>query len=146
LHKELSEGQIMETSFPSQFQLEIKSFELTPSELEKALAEVIDLDEHLISFSEKPPLVGYRSVDPTILVAAIGGGGVALTALINGLLKILENQKNQRIIFESKDGMKLDIPVNCPPEQIEVLIRQIRYMDSPRILIPGDQKKEGSHP
>jgi hypothetical protein len=116
-------------------EINIISFDLASTELEEMIKANADFSKHPITFSLQPKLERYRTIDPTVLVAIVSASEVAISALIAGLLRLVENQKNQKIIIQSKDGSKIEIPVGTSPETITELVKQLRYMDSPRIIL-----------
>ena len=125
----------MEHSSQSNIRIEITSNDFSAFDIEQILRKDLKLSKQEISFSLKSKLAEYRAIDPAILVAIIGSSGIALSSLISGLLNIARDRKSQKIVIQSKNGLRLEIPVNTPPEKISELIKQLRYMDSPRIII-----------
>lgn len=124
----------MEHSSQNSLEIEITSNDLSAIELEEIIRKDLDISNLGIYFSLKSKLKGFRSIDPTILVAIIGSSGVALAALISGLFNIAKERKSQKIVIQGKDGASLEIPVDTPPEKISELVKQLRYMDRPRII------------
>lgn len=104
-----------------------------------------DLREYLIS-QELWPEVGasleakksslkFRGLDPTILVALIGALGTGFGALLTGLLQIAQKSAEKKIILQTKDGERLEIPADTPHEKIEQLIATLKQLDDQDIKI-----------
>ena len=68
----------------------------------------------------KPSISRFRTLEPSVLVAIVSGSGVALGALISGLLKISQSLKNQKIVIQSKSGDKLEFPANTPIKNLKI--------------------------
>jgi hypothetical protein len=99
------------------------------------------LEGYLMGLEDTPTLrietqgSRFRTLDPSILVAVVGVAGTALGALIAGLLKVSQERASQRIVIQGKDGTKLELPANTPPEKIDELIEKIRKMNAPYIYM-----------
>ena len=77
----------------------------------------------------------FRALDPSVLVAVAGVSGTALGSLVTGLLKIAQEKKSQKIVIQSKDGSKLEVPSDTSPEEIEELVKKLRMMEAPHIYL-----------
>lgn len=84
----------------------------------------------------------YRdpSIDPTILVALVSGVNSFLTALIVGLLKIVEARKPAGVIvIETRGGKKIQFPAGTPRSEIEFLLEKAEGLEVERVrLVSGD--------
>jgi len=67
-----------------------------------------------------------RGIDPTILVALVGTLGTGLGALITGILQVLKQTAMQKIIIQTENGSKFDIPADMSPEKLDILIEKIK--------------------
>lgn len=83
----------------------------------------------------KPSISRFRTLEPSILVAIVGGASAALGALITNLLKIAQQRKIQKIVIQGKSGAKLEVPADTPSERIDELLEKVREMDTPHILL-----------
>jgi hypothetical protein len=78
-----------------------------------------------------------RGVDPTILVASIGGAGTLLGALITGLFQILKEARTSKLVIVGASGRKVEIPANASNEELARAIEAARVLDAERIsLLP----------
>jgi hypothetical protein len=117
-------------------EIELAGYGITSNELKTILENKIPLDNsNDIVLEVRRREDGYRSIDPTILVAIIGGAGAALGTFISGLLKISEIRKGHKIIIQDKNGARLEVPADTPIEKIYELIKLLKNMENPRILI-----------
>lgn len=85
----------------------------------------------------KVPSGSRSGADPTVLVAIVSGVSAAVSALISGLLRVLERRRvpSATIVVTGSDGTSVTVPAATDPERIEELLRLARELDSPRIWI-----------
>ncbi len=74
-----------------------------------------------------------RDVDATIVVAVASATGAALGALLSGLLEIAKARKVQQVVFQGKDGRRLEVPAETPLDRIDAYLDRLRDMDADRI-------------
>lgn len=72
--------------------------------------------------------------DPAILVAVVSGTSAAVSALITGLLELVQ-QRHQKIVLQATNGRRLEIPANSSPERIKELVDILEQMEIERIRI-----------
>lgn len=94
---------------------------------------IVDADLQFDLMENKPR---SRGVEPTLLVAIVGGAGTALGALVSGLLQIARETHSAKIIVQAKDGRRVEFPVDMPPTKVKELVELMREMDSPTVRLP----------
>jgi len=96
------------------------------------------LDPHLpadqVALNVKTINVQGAITDPAILIAVVSGASAAVSALITGLLQLVQ-QRQQRIILQATNGRRLEIPANSSPERIKELVGILEQMEIERIRI-----------
>jgi len=81
------------------------------------------------------PILRVRGMDPTILVAVVGAAGAGLGALISGLLAVARQSKTKKVIIQGRQGSRLEIPVDTPPDKVDYWIDKLREIDADRIIV-----------
>lgn len=110
---------------------------LKPSAMRELLADELATEEPRVELIERRTSSDYL-VDPIVLVAVVGGSSAAISAIVSGLLRILEARlgpRTGRISIEGREGGKVTVPAGTPLAQVEQLIRLQRDMDIERIHI-----------
>jgi len=107
-----------------------KSKQLPLDKVKSLLENKIDLSEHRISLELVKPESEFRGLDPSVLVAIVGAVGVGLGALISGLLQLAMQTALKKIVIQSRDGAKLEIPADISEEKIVSLIEKIKKMEA----------------
>jgi hypothetical protein len=74
-------------------------------------------------------------LEPTLLVALIGGGATVLGALIQGLLGRTGVGRKGVIRIENADGTVIELPGNSTPEQIREALRPVSVQAVQRIRL-----------
>ena len=87
-----------------------------------------------LAIEEEPE--GTRSLDPTVLVALIGGGATVLSTVITGvlssLLAVYKNSKekdSRQIVLKGKNGRELSIPADTPTEKIQEYMKLLKELE-----------------
>ena len=93
------------------------------------MAEDADVGLHL----RNNPDLDRASIDPTVLVALIGTGGAALTALIQGILQILTPK--QTLVLRGKSGRSLEVPASTSKEKLLELVDTVKELDVEEIIV-----------
>lgn len=90
---------------------------------------------HDIEF--KKPIIDHdrRSLDPDLIIAVIGAGGVALGALISGIFSVASSLRANQISISSKDGRSISVPAHLPPERIKEYIALMESLEIKKIEI-----------
>lgn len=115
---------------PNQFLKIILTATSIPSgELNRRLESQTGWGEDLIKLELEPNTSNTRGIDPTVLVAIVSVTGTALGALISGLVQLAQASRQQRIILQGKDGSRLEIPSNTPPEKIDEMIGKLQMVN-----------------
>ena len=76
-----------------------------------------------------------RGVDPTVLVAIVGAASTSLGALLSGLFGILMQARSNKIVIQTKDGGKIEIPANYSPQQVSDVIGKLQESSVSRIVL-----------
>lgn len=87
-----------------------------------------------LAIEEEPE--GTRSLDPTVLVALIGGGATlvstVITGVVNSLLAVYKNSKEKekrQIVLKGKNGRELSIPADTPPDKIQEYMKLLKELE-----------------
>ncbi len=113
-------------------QIKIISREHKSDELKKFLEEQLN-DSNIKLELKKPEEVGetQRTIDPTILVAIVGGTFAILTTLIAAL-----SQKSaQTIIIQKADSSKIEVPANTPLDKIDEYLKRLDGQPIQKIVV-----------
>jgi hypothetical protein len=92
-------------------------------------------DSGLTHFKIIEQKIRFRSVDPTIVVAIIGAIGASLAAFTNALVSIAKKTQSRKIVLQSQNGSRLEIPADLKSEEIDMLIDKIQIMDKQKVRI-----------
>lgn len=88
---------------------------------------------------EVRPAPRYRDAltGTTILIAVVGGASAALSALINGLFRILDRHgdRSGKIVIRGSNGRTVEAPADFTDEQVERLIAFAQELDSPTVYL-----------
>ena len=76
-----------------------------------------------------------RSLDPTVITAIVGGSAGALVAFVTGILQVAKERRSSRIILQSSEGARLEVPADTPVELINELVKQLHSMSKPTIFL-----------
>jgi hypothetical protein len=111
--------------------------------LERLLATEIEPDSD-VTLSIRDAAHTFRSptaIDPTVLVAVVGGTSAAVSALITGLFRVLEKKrdKSATITLRGADGTKVIAPANATKEQLEELAALASRLSRPSVHLTGSQ-------
>jgi hypothetical protein len=79
-----------------------------------------------------------------LLVAYVGGGAAALSALITGLFALLATRQDQeraavdgaRIVLHGADGSSVECPADATREELDHLVELARRLGSATIELP----------
>ncbi|GAC1347875.1 MAG: hypothetical protein NVSMB27_14270 [Ktedonobacteraceae bacterium] len=115
--------------------INILCYGMQSEDLQILLSEYISDPEETPQFHVESEKSRFRTLDPSVLVAIAGVSGTALGSLLSGLLRIAQEKKSQKIVIQSKDGSKLEVPSDTPPERIEELVKKLRMMEAPHIYL-----------
>lgn len=74
-------------------------------------------------------------LETAVLVAVVAGSSGAFSALITGLLKLLEKRREQKVVVRGQDGRSVEFPAGTPLAEQQRLIEMARALDRPHIEI-----------
>jgi hypothetical protein len=124
--------------------IEIVGGRLSPADLKAALAPHIDGVEIRLDVDERNS--PYRGGPGTeLLVAYIGGGAAALSALITGVFALLAARQGQeraangesaKIVLHGADGSSVECPADATREELDHLVELARRLGSSTIELP----------
>lgn len=72
------------------------------------------------------------------MVAAVGAGSAAISAIIAGIFRVLESRSQRvssKIVIQGSDGRKIEVPGDTPTERIEKLMQLAKDFQPSRIQI-----------
>jgi hypothetical protein len=75
----------------------------------------------------------YRTIEPTVVVAIVSTTGVALGALITGLLGLASQAHGKKIVIQTQRGTRIEVPINCPKEKVQEYIDLLKDLETARI-------------
>jgi hypothetical protein len=75
-----------------------------------------------------------RPFDPTVLVALISGGAIAIGYLIRGLLEVAKARTQQKVILKGAD-FTIEIPADIPDGKLDEYIHKIRDANGVRFIV-----------
>ena len=102
----------------------------------KELKQCVDsLPKEGAEYQLRQKSLGVRGIDPTILVAVISTTGASLVALLTTVLSIAKEKQLSKIIVQSKDGTKIEIPANYSVDKLDAIIKKIKEIETEKILI-----------
>ena len=109
--------------------------DLTVNELKVLLENSSDWDHSIsLEIHEKQDSgLRDRGIDPTVLVAICATTGATLGALITGLLKILQENYKEKVILETKDGLRIEIEARNALKKMHEAVKIVREMNINRI-------------
>ncbi|QIQ05575.1 hypothetical protein [Streptomyces liangshanensis] len=126
--------------------IEIVGGPLSPADLKDALASHIDDAGVRLDVDGRTSL--YRGGSGTeLLVAYVGGGATALSALITGVFALLAMRQGQgqesaadtdgaKIVLHGADGSSVECPANATREELVQLVELARKLGSSTIELP----------
>jgi hypothetical protein len=98
-------------------------------ELKRRFESQIEQKNIPLELTLEPNASSTRGIDPTVLIAIVSVTGTAFGTLISGLLQIAQSGRQGKIILQGKDGARLEIPSDTPPEKVDELIEKLRMID-----------------
>jgi len=105
-------------------------------ELERALQDVVQHAAEPITLEVRKQDAAFR-LEPTILVALIGGGFKVLIELTKGILQLANRSdaSNGVIRIEDSEGNLLEVPANTPVERVQDLLEAVRGRTVSQIML-----------
>lgn len=104
-------------------------------ELKRHCENQIVLKEASIELDLRDRRIDTRGIDSTVLVAVVSVTGTALGALVSGLLQIANARRQSKIILQTRDGSRLEIPSDTQSDRIDELIDKIKRMELEHIRL-----------
>lgn len=74
-------------------------------------------------------------VDSGIVVAIVAAAGAGIGSLISGLLQLAKQSATNKIVLQTKDGTRLEVPVNVSAEELDRLIVKLCDIEKERVRI-----------
>ncbi len=88
-------------------------------------------------------LLRSPGLDQTVLVALVAGTTAAISALINGLFRVMESRYNRtaKILLRGADGTTVEVPLGTSLEELEKLVEVAKTLNRPeiRIMLPPER-------
>jgi hypothetical protein len=79
--------------------------------------------------------IRLRGADPVIIVAAISAISGALNVVLMGLLNLAKAVQAQNIVLQTKDGTRIEVPVDYPEKELDKLIEKIKTMEADKVYL-----------
>lgn len=117
--------------------IQIISRSIRPADIKNGLEKFERWESRDIQFELQSPSTQLRTgLDPTVLVAIVGAAGTGMGALITGLMQFLNQNAQKKIVLQTKDGTRLEVPANTPVEKIDLLLKKLQPSPVEKIIIP----------
>ena len=116
------------------FELSVDPRIMSTGELQARLESISD-PSHQVGFHISRRKVQFRNADAAIIVAIVGGITSSLVAFINLIATIANKTVSKKIILQSQSGNKLEIPAGTKPDEVEILMEELKKMDQQKIHI-----------
>jgi hypothetical protein len=117
----------------------IECSDLSPRILQGDLAEFLSVSNVPIELELRPRSPRLRSSvgDPSVLVAVLAGGAAAISALVSGLLRVVEKRQDKtgKVVVRGASGAAVEVPVGTSLEEISKLIEVAKKLDQPGIVL-----------
>ena len=104
-------------------------------ELKRLCESQVVLKEASIELDLRDGRSNTRGIDSTVLVAVVSVSGTALGALVSGLLQITNTRRQSKIVLQTRDGSRLEIPSDTPSDRIDELIDKVKQMELEHIRL-----------
>ena len=78
---------------------------------------------------------GERGIDPSVLVAIVGGVSANLTALITALLTIRKQANAKTIVLQGKSGKRLEISGDYSATELDRLMDAVHLLDVEKVVL-----------
>ena len=112
--------------------------DLDPDQLVEDLTREVE-DAASITFQKRNVGIGLRIPfdNPTVVVALITGGSAAVSALVTGLLRILERRKENSGILRigGASGRTIEVPRDATEKELAQYVELARSLDRPTIEV-----------
>lgn len=120
-------------------EIRIDSPAFSPEQLRDTLAEAIVANSASITFEVRPASSRLRSpvTDSSVVIAVLAGGAATLSALLTGLLKVVERRQDKagKIVLKGSNGATVEVPAGTPAPAVAELIELAKRLDQPRITL-----------
>jgi hypothetical protein len=105
---------------------------MTSSQLSAALAEAAG-PQGADGLGLRSSAHDTRTLDPTVVVAAIGLVGT----VINVLFTMIQGRRRARVVVMTATGSRLEAPANISPEELDLFVDKVRRLDVAHIHVAG---------
>lgn len=104
--------------------------------------ELASVDAYHFELKERSDLFRSPGLDQTTLIAVVAGTSAAITALINGIFRLIETRYNRtaKVVIRGSDGTTVEVPMGTPPQELRELVDVAKTLNRPeiRIIVAGD--------
>jgi hypothetical protein len=118
-------------------EIPIHGRDLNPDQLIEQLTQEVENIAPGITFEKRDVGIGLRIPfdNPTVVVALITGGSAAVSALVTGLLRILERRKEPHGVLRivGASGRAIEIPLGATEKELADYVELARSLDRPAI-------------
>lgn len=77
----------------------------------------------------------HRAVDVAVLVALVGAGSAATTAVLTGIFSVLAKRGGKTVRIKGSSGREIEVPADTPTDRLEDYIAIARRLDVSKIEI-----------
>ena len=112
-----------------ELRINLYSNNLSLDKFKELIEKQVNLNESDIHLEIKRPNFIPRGLDPTILVAIVGAAGTCLGAFLSGILQILKQTKSEKIVIQTKNGSRIEIPANTSADKLDQYIEKIKELE-----------------
>lgn len=116
-------------------EIDIAASGVSANDLQLLLERDAGMPADVCRWQVRQPKRVMRMDAVAIITAVITSG--AVTALIGGLLKIIEARTGHegRIVITSRNGTTIDVPGDCSVQKLEEISKVIEGLEQPRVQL-----------
>ena len=115
--------------------IEVQVVADSPETSEKLKGQLATIPEWADALELKESSTPLTVVDPNIVVAIVAAAGVGIGSLISGLLQLARQSAAKKIVLQTRDATRLEVPVNVSPEELDKVIAKVYDIEKERIKI-----------
>ena len=106
---------------------------ISAEELKTYIEDQLAINKEYFSLQVKPPK--FRGVDPIVLVAIIGATSTVLSTLITALLALAKQSQSRKIVVQTENGQRIEIPEDMPLERLDQIILKLKEIEIKKIQV-----------
>lgn len=123
--------------FMSPFEIVISSNAFEPPHLLEVLKRAASAYTIEAELELRRPGRLRSGLEQTVVVAIVAGTSAAISALISGVLRLIEIQYNRtaKIVIRGADGTTVEVPFGIKPEELERLAEVAKSLNRPEMKL-----------